>query len=124
MANEAGTPNSTSLEIVVTQITLLRDALQAAVTLLNQQSQQKTDLVTTAADRFNTLSAQYQDELTAIRDTIAQLQTLKENWLVALEALHKTIDEQDRVLDDQAKITQRIGQMELTYERALAASQQ
>lgn len=118
------TPNLTAIAALVTQVTLLKDALQAAVLLLNQQSQQKTDLVTVAADRFNTLSAQYQDELTAIRDTIAQLQTLKENWLVALEALHKTIDEQDRVLDDQAKITQRIGQMELTYERALAAANQ
>lgn len=114
---------STPIAALVTQVTILSQTVESAVLRLNQVTDQKNDMLTAATQRFESLSNQYGDELTAIRDTIAQLQTLKENWLVALEALHKSIDEQDRVIDDLAKITQRIGQMELTYERALAASQ-
>ena len=117
---EKETSDST-INLLVTQAVILKDTLEAATQRLTQVTDQKNDMLTAATQRFESLSNQYGDELSAIRDTIAQLQTLKENWLVALEALHKSIDEQDRVLDDMAKITQRIGQMELTYERALAA---
>jgi HSP90 family molecular chaperone len=112
------------LQALVTQVQLSNSTLELAINKVNEQNNSALQLVTTAATRFDDLSNQYLDRIAELGSMLEQLQTLKENFLVALEALHKTIDESDRNLDDQAKITQRIGQMELTYERALAQANQ
>ena len=106
------------------QVELLRNTLELAIKRVSEQDLQRSNLVQSAATRFDDLSNQYLDRIAELSAMLEQFQGLKENLLVALEALHKTIDESDRNLDDQAKITQRIGQMELTYQRALQVANQ
>lgn len=104
---------------LIRQVQLSNDTLQLAVQKIEEQNALKTQQLDAAINRLNQTSDLYLDKTTEITQLGEQLQSLKEEFLVALEALHKTINESDRNLDDQAKITQRIGQMELTYRQAL-----
>lgn len=118
------TGNVTIPQELIVQVTLLRNTLELAINKVSQEDIQRNQTFQGAVARFEDLSNQYLDRIAELGAMLEQFQGLKENLLVALEALHKTIDESDRNLDDQAKITQRIGQMELTYERALAQANQ
>lgn len=98
-------PEAATLSQLVAQVEILSSTVQTSVVRINATNDLFRDYIT----EFGALSE--------------QLVTLKENLLTSLEALHKSISENDQQIDDLAKITARIGQMELTYQQALQGAQ-
>lgn len=97
-------PHSAMLRELIAQVTLSNNTLQLSV------------------DRINVVANQQSDAYTEIKALSEQLVTLKENLVTGLEAVHRIASELDRSLDDLARITVRIGQMEQTYQQALQAA--
>lgn len=102
---EENNPQITVTELVA-QVKILVDSQQISLQRMEQA--------------FNV----FQDRAQELASLADQLVSLKSNLEIGLEALHRSISENDSQIDDLAKITVRIGQMEQTYQQATIQAQQ
>src|SRR5712691_3996979 len=92
--------------------------------ILGEQVQVLSDTLQTSLQRMEVAFNIFRDRANELAQLAGELMELKGQLELGLEALHRSISESDSQIDDLAKITARVGQMEQSYRAALAQLQQ